>query len=146
MHGKLLSCRAENEAVTHPAEQRSAMEKSRVEVRHVNRVIFPAYSCLPAAVPQQSSFMVHPAMRHLRYARSGETPLPFWPFFNNSDHPVWQDCNWPWCSPRPTSVSMVTSDRLPSPRGGVQPADEFGCCTQSKDQPTQTSEYHCSLS
>lgn len=74
-------------------------------------------------------------------ALSGQTLLPFWPFFNKSDHPGLQSCNWPQYSPGPTSVSMVTRGHPLSPPGGVQRADEFGCCAQSKDQPTQTSDH-----
>lgn len=72
---------------------------------------------------------------------NGQTLLPLWPFFNKLDHPGLQSCNWPQCSPGPTSVSMVTRGHLLSLPGGVQRATEFGCSAQCKDHPSQISEH-----
>lgn len=70
---------------------------------------------------------------------SVDRQLPLCLFFNKSDHPGLQSCNWPQCSPGPTSVSMVTLVHLLSPPEGVQRADEFGCCARCEDRPTQIS-------
>lgn len=98
---------------------------------------FSTYSCFLVTIPQLRSFMVHPAMQRILYVTvlCGQTLL----FFNKSDHPGLQSCNWPQCSPGPTSVSMVTLVHLLSPPEGVQRADEFGCCAQCEDQPTPIS-------